>query len=320
MTHLISHLPPDHDRTNISTFVIKKEPNFEAETSDLNDSESSNSVPTLPPPPKKPKKPARPKKTKKSRRRTHYKAINSPHRPATYNQLLPEGRISCYFCGFAPYSGQLVRFDHHMYKHTLEVPYRCDTCGRSLSSPEALEKHKKRHQVGREIRKFICRQCKSSFRTKDTLRSHVATHTTHADVQCPQCDKKFKDERRMVRHIRAAHTARALIKCVVSSCNEQFKRRDKYKRHLKKFHEGVEVLEEGKSHSCPFCDEVFKFQWQFERHAVQSHPHDVTQLFTCEPCDAVLANFHQFRKHCKALGHLKKATKTEKKGKKRLRK
>lgn len=243
----------------------------------------------------------KPPRKRPSKPRSYYRAVNSPHLPS-YNPLYPEGRVTCYFCGYVPYSGQLDRFYVHMNKHILEVPYRCGTCGRSMASPEALDAHKKVHGDIDAPRRFGCKLCKSSFRKKSTLLGHLKTHSTLAELPCPHCDKKFKYERGLRRHVRVFHTDdKAPIKCGVAGCKETFKRRDHLKRHLKNVH-GVE--EEGNRFPCPFCQVVFNFRWKYESHAVERHPREVKKLFRCDQCNVKLASFRQVREHCLTKRHL----------------
>ncbi|XP_035710474.1 zinc finger protein 668 isoform X2 [Folsomia candida] len=189
----------------------------------------------------------------KASRSQKNKLISLRHHSSTHK------RISCYFCSFVPRYSFFKLLEAHMRKHTLEIPYRCVTCGRRCYNSKKLEIHQQtRHQDSSNdklLRKFKCRLCKRSFRAKDTLRGHMQTHSTHATLSCPHCEKRFKQGRALVRHIASCHSTNPLITCEVSNCGQTFNRRDVWKLHMKKVHPSEVITNSAreKSYTCQFC-------------------------------------------------------------------
>lgn len=74
-------------------------------------------------------------------------------------------------------------FMHKMSKEERDEKFRCDICGKGLSSYSALNSHKKTLHL--KIKEFECEKCKKPFSTKATLQRHK--------LKIPECDKKITE-------------------------------------------------------------------------------------------------------------------------------
>ncbi|XP_049873612.1 zinc finger protein 470-like [Pectinophora gossypiella] len=93
----------------------------------------------------------------------------------------------------------------HLRTHSKEASYACLYCGQTFVQKSKLTYHIRKH-TGENLE--TCTVCSKLFTSACSLREHMKIHqTTNKDgVKCPLCDKKYKDERYMLRHLRTAHS------------------------------------------------------------------------------------------------------------------
>ncbi|KAG6444612.1 zinc finger protein 84 [Manduca sexta] len=145
--------------------------------------------------------------------------------------LIHEGpRHACSYCPmrFVQRSNML----RHERRHTGERPYACPHCERTFADKGACTSHARTHsktqsygcmycgqtfvqksKLTYHIRKHTgenletCTVCSKIFTSACSLREHMKIHTLNKQsVKCPLCDRKYQDERYMLRHLRTSHT------------------------------------------------------------------------------------------------------------------
>ncbi|XP_037868343.1 zinc finger protein 569 [Bombyx mori] len=98
----------------------------------------------------------------------------------------------------------------HVRSHSRETMYACMYCGQTFVQKSKLTYHVRKH-TGENLE--TCSVCSKLFTSVCSLREHMKTHEEKTfNVKCPLCDKKYQDERYMLRHLRTAHT-RARFPC-----------------------------------------------------------------------------------------------------------
>ncbi|CAF4933274.1 zinc finger protein 33A-like [Pieris napi] len=143
-------------------------------------------------------------------------------------------RHACSYCPmrFVQRSNML----RHERRHTGERPYTCPHCPKTFADKGACTSHSRTHSKDRS---YVCLYCGQTFLQKSKLTYHIRRHTgenletctvcsklftsacslrehmkTHAakntKVKCLVCDKKYHDERYMLRHMRTIHGNRQL--------------------------------------------------------------------------------------------------------------
>ncbi|XP_063536642.1 zinc finger protein 761-like [Cydia strobilella] len=141
-------------------------------------------------------------------------------------------RHACSYCPmrFVQRSNML----RHERRHTGERPYACQHCPRTFSDKGACNSHSRTHskdtsyaciycgqtfvqksKLTYHIRKHTgenletCTICSKLFTSACSLREHMKIHEAKKKgaVQCPLCERKYKDERYMLRHLRTSHTS-----------------------------------------------------------------------------------------------------------------
>lgn len=88
----------------------------------------------------------------------------------------------------------------HLSKHRVERKFKCNGCVRSFYQMSALEKHSCRgfgrlNQTTKEHddapRPFKCNQCNKTFARKDTLTNHLPIHSKVKQFRCDLCQRQY---------------------------------------------------------------------------------------------------------------------------------
>ncbi len=123
-----------------------------------------------------------------------------------------EKRYYCSQCHESFKNAKLLR--KHFLSHTasLEMPFKCSTCGEGFWDPLSKQKHLAKHKIER---KFKCANCMRSFYEMSALESHscrslVSRLNQRPDKQdnhkprpfkCNHCDKTFVREDTLKDHL-----------------------------------------------------------------------------------------------------------------------
>ncbi|XP_073670234.1 uncharacterized protein [Paramisgurnus dabryanus] len=121
---------------------------------------------------------------------------------------------------------------------------QCGVCGKILSQPSSLSRHKRLH-TGKKP--YKCSQCDKCFTNKSSLRAHKSVHTGEKPYSCSQCGKRFSDSSNLKAH-QKLHTGHKPYHCDV--CGKSFSRLDYLVQH-KRIHNCE------KPYKCSQCDKTF---------------------------------------------------------------
>ncbi|XP_063911177.1 zinc finger protein ZFP2-like [Zophobas morio] len=85
----------------------------------------------------------------------------------------------------------------------------CDECGKCISAPNGMVKHKRIH-TGEKT--HVCEHCGKGFAGKNTLIAHLRVHTKERPFKCSYCEKSFTQKGSLNIHCRI-HTGVKPYKC-----------------------------------------------------------------------------------------------------------
>lgn len=134
----------------------------------------------------------------------------------------------CFQCGKS--FGNANMLNMHMVVHLKDKPFACDVCQMKFKTKVALEGH--RFRIHSDNKKFNCNVCEKSFATTVLLKAHMVSHSTARSLQCPHCDKGFNYKQSLMSHIRT-HTGE---KSACKHCPKMFTQPHNLKAHVKKVH------------------------------------------------------------------------------------
>ncbi|MDP0589521.1 MAG: C2H2-type zinc finger protein [Candidatus Endonucleobacter bathymodioli] len=111
-----------------------------------------------------------------------------------------------------------------------KVIYKCEVCGKVLSTNGSLKFHVGAHF--NKDRSFTCTLdgCGKSFKRQYYLNRHMVCHDDRRCYQCPECGKKHVSSSNLQGHM-VVHTGERPYKCDL--CGKSFPRRHSMVRHVK---------------------------------------------------------------------------------------
>lgn len=144
-----------------------------------------------------------------------------------------------------------------------DEPVACDICARVCKNAEAVEKHRRSHDVNKN---FSCDICGGGFTRKKNLEFHLRTHTGERRFECDQCPKKFTHVSGLRCHQRT-HTGERPFSCPY--CDKTYKQSTDLRRH-RRTHGG-----EDSRFDCPWCERKYfekKFLVRHMKNVHKEHP------------------------------------------------
>lgn len=156
----------------------------------------------------------------------------------------------------------------HMNSHFRN--FVCDICNAGYVNHEMLYRHKLRHG-GSETK---CNHCEKSFKSEPHMRRHMQTvHLKIKKNKCNFCDERFNEFNQKLMHIKNVHSLNMNLKC--SSCDKSFPTTRSRSDHIRNFH----LLE--RNHKCKICNTGFYTSISLKSHMIT---HNVVKWYKCPYC------------------------------------
>ncbi|XP_023333166.1 zinc finger protein 2 homolog isoform X2 [Eurytemora carolleeae] len=179
--------------------------------------------------------------------------------------------FTCTHCGKK--FKQKSHLNHHIkLKHSdgaFDSKYKCDICGKCLTSNYSLKKHKMLHW---DNKPFVCLVCGKRFVQNSHLTLHVQKHSGIRSHLCIECGKSFTTKGHLKEHMKFHTGERKVYECM--ECKAQYFGLHDLKVHMRK-HSGEMPF------SCSHCPKRFRSMRNLENH---SRIHTGEKPFKCRTC------------------------------------
>ncbi|XP_060803366.1 zinc finger protein Xfin-like [Amyelois transitella] len=171
------------------------------------------------------------------------------------HQMIHEGpRHACSYCPmrFVQRSNML----RHERRHTGERPYACQHCPRTFADKGACTSHSRTHS---KQTSFACLYCGQTFVQKSKLTYHIRKHTGENLETCPVCSKLFTSGCSLREHMKIHDAKKGSIKCPL--CDKRYQDERYMLRHLRINHTSAQ-------YPCPVCGKAFATCTSLKYHVI----------------------------------------------------
>ena len=178
--------------------------------------------------------------------------VQSQEAVKTTNNIAVTNMYSCSQCSYiSADTKSLIR--HSRLHATIDKPFRCATCGKTFKSVNSLKPHLLTHTGERP---FSCSHCEFTCFRKENLTLHLRIHTGEKPYSCDVCSISFTQCNHLKNH-RLTHTGEKPFSCDV--CGKAFATSSHLKRH-QFTHSGE------KPYKCEHCGTLFGMKSSLTTH------------------------------------------------------
>ena len=194
---------------------------------------------------------------------------------------MKEKRLKCISCGFATHDSACLQ-RHVNALHKKSIMFSCSVPGCNFSTPHrtSIALHRKRHDPDPLVRRpFACDFPGCAFRalTSANLNQHAqARHKTQLETEqifCPLCQKRLRQKRSLMIHIKTVHAIETSFLC--SKCSFVTQSSQTYQLHCTEVHGQME-----KMLPCETCDYSALTKPQLSLHYRAAHSEE--KRFKCD--------------------------------------
>ena len=175
--------------------------------------------------------------TQRSSLNKHIRYIHQKmkRKPAVYRKA--ENRFTCPLCEFKTVWAASLKGHLNTVHYNLK-PYSC-LCGESFSHDSKLRRHEKTHLGMKREKPVTCDICKKQISSKADLKKHIdVVHHRIKPFECRSCGKQFSIKSNWRKH-EMKHESRKQLNCPV--CQRQFKQRNMLNVHLRRHHRILKI-------------------------------------------------------------------------------
>ncbi|XP_058461199.1 GDNF-inducible zinc finger protein 1-like isoform X2 [Malaya genurostris] len=178
----------------------------------------------------------------------------------------------------------------HMARHLQPEAFKCQECGKLMTTPKILQYHIQNHRPEEE-RPLKCNICPRRFSYASALMTHCQSHLPEEDRTqhvCDECGKGFSIAKRLTEHFHTVHCrTEPLQSYVCHVCAKQFTSKSNLTYHLTTHQPKIHQVQ------CEQCKKWLKNKLCLRKHMVQ---HSMVR-HKCNLCDYSAANMQCLRNH-----------------------
>jgi len=179
--------------------------------------------------------------------------------------------------------------------------YHCPNCPREFFTPKLYEKHTQECLQSSIDFEHMCEVCFRKFPTAQRLIMHSKIHSNESNFTCPQCDKEFRLNSTLKKHMLQCHKLEKMeieedknletskpemsykvenerFVCLSGNCQTKetsFEFQESLQEH---FIEEHSVDKEGQKYCCDQCGKQFRFKRSLSKHVAKHNYESSTQL------------------------------------------
>ena len=209
----------------------------------------------------------------------------SMEEPKQHDNIQP---AELYQCNLCTYSSKLkIGLRKHTKRvHEKTIKHQCEHCGKGFSGLNDKNRHVE--NVHNSMM-FGCNYCEKSFRQEFILDRHVL-HDHKGVYKCNLCKLSFCKKSEMNSHIKTYHpTKTTKPKCKI--CGNFFSENKKLLDHIKFVHEKIMG-----THECEYCDKIFNHRSDLNRHFERIH---AAKDYNCPYCTKKFGGTRTLNEHLK---------------------
>ena len=180
------------------------------------------------------------------------------------------------------YCGKLITMkfkEKHMWTHTNDYPFKCDSCNRGYMCQAMLDKHRQIHRANytRPTCDYCSRQYPNKYKlTQHMLRQHLEGYVIPIQFRCEECDRGFHTRGTYDAHLRR-HRNEKPYQCAI--CGLAFVSVPSLNSHRRRHLE--------KPFECNACGRKFLKEHQLYEHKLT---HSGLKAFECQICQKTFAS------------------------------
>ncbi|KAK7803342.1 hypothetical protein U0070_006173, partial [Myodes glareolus] len=157
----------------------------------------------------------------------------------------------------------------HQRIHRREKRYKCEECGKGLSSHRTLSIHQRLHTGEKP---YTCEECHKAFNTRSSLSIHQKNHTDEKPYKCGDCGRSFYYPSMLKQH-QKTHSGEKPYRCEV--CGKCFSSFPYFREHQA-------IHSKDSPYKCDECGKSFSCKGALKRHQII---HSREKPYKCDECD-----------------------------------
>ena len=181
------------------------------------------------------------------------------------------------------------KLQSHVYRKHAEAkkdPHICHVCSKSVSTSQQLKSHLQIH--GDE--EFQCEHCQKMFKVEKNMQKHIIMHHKEKKFICERCGKSFSVKCHHDKHVLLKHTKNKNFNCDYQGENGSCDYRGATKYYLQKH---MEIHAEAKL-TCTHCGKAFRQPGALKSHTMT---HTGERPYACTDCTYRCIQPYDLRKH-----------------------